>query len=61
MQNTVKLLIVAAATIKFQYIQGPILLSKLKKVTKDAATNKVNMTLFSFKMSVNYSTSELMS
>ena len=36
---TVKSEFVAAATITFERFQGPILLSKLKKVTKGAATN----------------------
>ena len=35
---TVKSEFVAAATITFERFQGPILLSKLKKVTKGAAT-----------------------
>ena len=45
MDDTVKSLIVATATINFQYFQGPILLSKLKKVTKGAATNKGRLLL----------------
>ena len=39
--NTVELQIIAAATINFEYFQGPFLLSKLKEVTKGAANNKV--------------------
>ena len=35
---TVKSEFVAAATINFEWFLGPILLSKLKKVTKGAAT-----------------------
>ena len=38
LMTTVKSVYPAAATISFECFQGPILLSKLKKVTKDVAT-----------------------
>ena len=37
--STVNTVLMAAATINFEYFYGPFLLSKLKNVTKGAATN----------------------
>ena len=51
LSNTVKSLIVAAATIDFQYFLGSILLSKFKKVTKCAATNKGRLLLATLRYS----------
>ena len=54
---TVKSLIVAAATIDFERFQRPFLLSKLKELTKGAATIRGRPLLATLRYIMNYGTS----